>query len=74
VIVRGTSGQPIEGATVSIDGTTTQSTPVNGTVFFFGISEGVHNFVITYGTWSTTISYIAEGNPTVRLYVNVPGQ
>jgi hypothetical protein len=74
VIVRGTTGQAISGARVTLDGGTTQSTPTNGTVFFLGIPQGEHHFVITSGAWSTSILYIAQGNPSVRLFVDVPGQ
>jgi hypothetical protein len=74
VIVRGASGHAIGGARVTLDGSTTQSTPVNGTVVFFAIGQGEHKFFVTYGAWSITIPYLAGGNPSVRLFVDVPGQ
>src|SRR5207248_9730522 len=74
VIVRGSGGQPLSGARVTLDGSTTQSTPTNGTVFFGGIAQGDHKFFVSYGAWSTTIPYIAGGSPSVRLFVDVPGR
>jgi len=74
VIVEGTSGHLVQGATVSIDGNLAQITPQNGTVFFFGVSGGVHSCLVSYGTWSTTVPWTAQGSSALRFYVDVPGQ
>jgi hypothetical protein len=74
VIVEGTSGHLVKGATVSIDGNLAQITPLNGTVFFFGVSGGVHTCLVSYGTWNTTVPWIAQGSSALRFYVDVPGQ
>jgi len=69
-----TSGQPISGATVRFEGSATQTTPINGGVVFSGVSPGLHNIVVTYGTWSITIRYTAgEGSPS-SVNVTAPAQ
>jgi hypothetical protein len=74
VIVRGeSSGQAISGATVVLDGTSSQVTPTNGTTVFFGVSAGQHSIVVTYGAWSITIPYTATAGSLGRIFVNVPG-
>jgi hypothetical protein len=74
VNVWSTTGQPISGATVRFEGSTTQTTPISGGVVFSGVSPGLHNIVVTYGTWSITIRYNAgEGSPS-SINFNAPGQ
>ena len=69
-----TSGQPVSGATVRFEGSATQTTPISGSVVFSGVSPGLHNIVVTYGTWSITIRYNAgEGSPS-SINFNAPGQ
>jgi hypothetical protein len=69
-----TSGQPIGGATVSLEGSTTQITPVSGGVVFSGVSPGLHNIVVKYGTWSITIRYDAGGGSPSSINVTAPAQ
>jgi hypothetical protein len=69
-----TSGQPVSGATVRFEGSTTQTTPISGGVVFSGVSPGLHDIVVTYGAWSITIRYNAgEGSPS-SINVTAPGQ
>ena len=74
VVVGGTSGQPIAGAVVSLDGTTEQTTPANGTVVLSGMQTGNHVIAISYGSWSASVPYIALGAQAATLYENVPGK
>jgi len=69
-----TSGQPISGATVRFEGSTTQTTPISGGVVFSGVSPGLHNIVVTYGTWSITIRYDAGGGSPSSINVTAPAQ
>jgi hypothetical protein len=69
-----TSGQRISGATVRFEGSTTQTTPISGGVVFSGVSPGLHNIVVTYGTWSMTIGYNAGGGSPSSINVTAPAQ
>ena len=69
------SGQPIAGAIVALRGGISESTAADGTAYFYGVSQGVHFFTVTYGKFSTTIiAQIVSAGPSISYQVEVPGQ
>jgi len=74
VTVFSSSGQPIEGATVTLDGVTSLSTSASGTAVFDGLSAGPHSFVVVYGSFSIRIPYVAAEGAQTNISVTVSSQ
>jgi len=72
VVVSSAGGQPIEGATVNLDGGTSLSTSASGTAVFYGVPGGLHSFVVGYGSFSVQIPYVAAQGSPAKIFVTVP--